>query len=396
MKVPSWIGMLMMLNLAGLAGLAVWLYPRPGSEFAANRTAQELVARQPHALASADLNFNWRQVESTDYRDYVRNLRSIGCPEETIRDIVAADVAKLFRQRKNAIINPEPWKYWQPVEPEGSRMRRARQEDLQKLESERSELLVALLGPMAMENSITKEADGGPERLDFLPSEKRAEVLRVEAWFKEQRRAIYSEADEYRTEPDLKRLKELRGRHEDELAHLLPDGMLFEYQLRNDDAAERLRRGLVGFALTEAEFREIFRLQKAHEGAYSLVDSSDANAAALENADQQETDARIKTYLGENRYRELRRGNDARFRDLYLLTQQFDLPTETAATLYDRHLEMQKEITRIQRDPTLPPDRRDDAVRNYQEQMSALIQQSLGQEAYARFQGRGIETFLGN
>src|SRR6185295_13015383 len=40
--------------------------------------------------------FEWRQLESEDYRTYINRLRSIGCPEETIRDIVIADLEKLM------------------------------------------------------------------------------------------------------------------------------------------------------------------------------------------------------------------------------------------------------------------------------------------------------------
>src|SRR5579859_5399631 len=36
--------------------------------------------------------FRWAQLESTDYRQYLANLPRIGCPEQTIRDIITADV----------------------------------------------------------------------------------------------------------------------------------------------------------------------------------------------------------------------------------------------------------------------------------------------------------------
>src|SRR3569623_2104048 len=35
---------------------------------------------------------SWSHVESPDYATYIANLRSIGCPEQTIRDIIIADV----------------------------------------------------------------------------------------------------------------------------------------------------------------------------------------------------------------------------------------------------------------------------------------------------------------
>ena len=37
-------------------------------------------------------SFSWAQLESPDYRTYVKNLRAIHCPEATVRAIVAADV----------------------------------------------------------------------------------------------------------------------------------------------------------------------------------------------------------------------------------------------------------------------------------------------------------------
>jgi hypothetical protein len=41
--------------------------------------------------------FRWGQLESTnDYRVYVANLRAIGCPEPTIRDIVSGDAERGF------------------------------------------------------------------------------------------------------------------------------------------------------------------------------------------------------------------------------------------------------------------------------------------------------------
>jgi hypothetical protein len=41
-------------------------------------------------------SFTWRQIESSDYRAYIANIRSIGCPEQTIRDIIVADVHGLY------------------------------------------------------------------------------------------------------------------------------------------------------------------------------------------------------------------------------------------------------------------------------------------------------------
>jgi len=47
-------------------------------------------------------SFHWRQIESTNYETYITNLRRIGCPEQTIRDIIAADLHAIYA-RKEAI-----------------------------------------------------------------------------------------------------------------------------------------------------------------------------------------------------------------------------------------------------------------------------------------------------
>ena len=38
---------------------------------------------------------DWRQLESSDYRQYIANLRAVGCPEKTIRDIIVAEVGEM-------------------------------------------------------------------------------------------------------------------------------------------------------------------------------------------------------------------------------------------------------------------------------------------------------------
>jgi hypothetical protein len=56
-----------------------------------------LIATTP---ARESKSFNWSEIESTDYRTYIANLRGIGCPEQTIRDIITADVNSMFAERR--------------------------------------------------------------------------------------------------------------------------------------------------------------------------------------------------------------------------------------------------------------------------------------------------------
>ena len=54
-------------------------------------TAEPMVISKP---------FRWSELESTDYRTYLANLRNIGCPEQTIRDILTADIDSVFAQKR--------------------------------------------------------------------------------------------------------------------------------------------------------------------------------------------------------------------------------------------------------------------------------------------------------
>lgn len=60
-----------------------------------NPSAQTETAPSPTPV-SASPHFRWSQLESTNYLTYIANLRNIGCPEQTLRDIITADVDSAF------------------------------------------------------------------------------------------------------------------------------------------------------------------------------------------------------------------------------------------------------------------------------------------------------------
>ena len=42
-------------------------------------------------------NFTWQMIESTNHTIFVRSLRTIGCPEQTVRDIITSEVGRCTR-----------------------------------------------------------------------------------------------------------------------------------------------------------------------------------------------------------------------------------------------------------------------------------------------------------
>ncbi len=69
--------------------------PSPQTPAAGQPERETLAPRRPERITPAQ-SFRWSQIESPDYHAYISNLRGIGCPEQTIRDIVTADVDEAF------------------------------------------------------------------------------------------------------------------------------------------------------------------------------------------------------------------------------------------------------------------------------------------------------------
>ena len=86
-------------------------------------------------------DFRWSTIESADYRNYVANLRHIGCPEQTIRDLLLADIdAAQFAVRKQ-----ELEQHVFNSEPNDSTTRRVATAELKQLRSQETALVASLM-----------------------------------------------------------------------------------------------------------------------------------------------------------------------------------------------------------------------------------------------------------
>src|SRR5437868_4188222 len=77
------------------------------------RVPQRTVAARETAVPRNGA-FNWANLESADFKQYMANLRAIGCPEETIRDLIVAEVNKLMAPKFAALAAEANRMYWKP------------------------------------------------------------------------------------------------------------------------------------------------------------------------------------------------------------------------------------------------------------------------------------------
>jgi hypothetical protein len=334
--------------------------------------------------------FNWQQVESDDYKTFIANLRSIGCPEETIRDIVIADVNKLFAARERALSGADDWKYWQANNRLPAKISNEREAQLVALHEQKRAVIRTLLG-IELDDETAEHDANKISHLDFLSAQKQAQILAIQNRFNEAQQRIYADAERHGV--DWKQLKAAFDQRESELAQVLSGDELREYQLRKDETADNLRRNLVGFEPTETEFQSLFQLLKAHQDKFSYADPADASLPEQKAKDAAVVDEQIKSLLGDTRYAEYKRASDSQYQELYGLTQQFDLPTDTAAAIFDRHQRMQKELSQYS---TLSPDQQQQRVTLLQGEMDSMLREKLGDKAYMLLRERGIEHWLGN
>ena len=90
------------LNLALAAGM-VWSWCREPEARAATAPMQApRPAPAPQKAASTFSKkqpFHWKELESPDFATFIQNLRGIGCPEPTIRDIVSGELTDIYEQK---------------------------------------------------------------------------------------------------------------------------------------------------------------------------------------------------------------------------------------------------------------------------------------------------------
>jgi hypothetical protein len=73
--------------------------PKPNATPAIDRTKVRKTARPPETPFAA--------VYSADNKQFVANLRAIGCPEDTIKDILTAEINRRYAPQENAL-RPKP------------------------------------------------------------------------------------------------------------------------------------------------------------------------------------------------------------------------------------------------------------------------------------------------
>ena len=332
--------------------------------------------------------FTWQQVESDDYPTYIKNLRDIGCPEQTIRDIIIADVNSLYSQRRATEIVTADQQWWR-LEPDAAVVQVATQQ-IRALEQQRVELLESLLGTNWESGDLVNLprptrpgiALDGPV-LGTLPNEAKQAVESISVRSTDRMNAYVEAQRRAGKEPDPAELAKLRNQTRADLATVLSPLQLEEFLLRYSQNAIELRgqlRDLKYFNVTQEEFRTLFRATDAFDlQINSLAAATDATSVATRRTLEQQRANAIKTALGEQRYELFKALQDPAYRDAIAAAQKAGTP-EAAGSIYEINLAAQQEQTRLRGQTNLTAEQLDVELKRAELEQAKAFAQALGQE----------------
>jgi LysM repeat protein len=320
--------------------------------------------------------FNWDQVESPDYPVYIARLREIGCPEETIHDIVIADVNKLFAAKRLNEVPTADQEWWRSTA--DTNLTAAAAAKSAQLDQERRALLTTLLGANweAGVSAHTTLSLTGPILGDLSPETKQA-VRDAVAKSQERTRAYLADLAASGKSPDPAAMARLESQMRADLSKILSGAQLEEFLLRYSATADNLRKQLHGYDVTPDEFRAIFRLQDPIVQQLALGSGPNDSAAEQAAQTKQLQDA-IKDVLGPDRWQTFQLSQDPAYQDALAVGSQYDAPPDVVQALYRLNLAGKQMRDQINNDPNLTPDQKADELNALAAQEQADGDQLLG------------------
>lgn len=346
--------------------------------------------------------FDWAQLESADYHDYLANLRAIGCPEPTVGDIIIADVNDLFTLRVKALVDEVSGRFWELIlRPDDfEKMVEEKHAQLRALENERDELFAEVFGesdPRSAENLLRSAADRRAEweRIgDFLSEEKCARFVFAKEALERDWTDFLRIPGPTGEQQQAKR-KELEAALDQTLRAAFTADEYNEVRLRQSPVAS-LRYRLVGLALDEEMVRAVANLQFENMEAQAAFSPKDADFKSRAAQLQQQSKAQTRELIGPDGYAAFQRATDGCYELIYRVTQRLELPDTAAAQTYDIRRQAEEAAHGVQADNSLAAEARQAQLQAIGAETRKSLSAALGTKglaAYENLDGGWMQQF---
>lgn len=323
-------------------------------------SAPELGLQRPGATS-----FRWSEIEAPDLRQFAANLRAIGCPPQTIRDILISRLNREYAPRIRSIWKQEPSPYWKPIvqrNPSAEQLKAITQLYAEK-ESAFKELTGASVGPQQLVDMVHLQEGKMDAAMAYLPADRReaARKALLESGVEERVGSVGPHSDGREIFPD--QMKALEG--------VLTAQELDEYRLRNSPRASWLRSDIAYFDCTVDEFR-------------LLLDQIDAALAGKPDhlgVDRETALAQAREVFGDLRAIEYERVSDHGYRNTRGQADYARLPLDLADQAGQIAYEARLAVERAARDATLPLEQRRATIEAIESDAEQRLRSALGANA---------------
>lgn len=329
----------------------------------------------------------WSTLDTADLRVLITRLRAAGFPALVIRAIINARVDAGIQPRFDELFGNDASKPFWKADGFGvflfSDPKKA--EAYFQLYRDRSRQLRELLG----DDIGVYAADPTAEqrrRFGNLSPEKIDRVQRINDDYDEMMSQLRAATAGVMLPEDRRKLELLEQEKKADLAAVLTPQEAEDYQMRQHWLTSQLSGTMTLMNATEAEFREIFRLQKNYQDNLNTLRPSEAFVAGGYGSDQPsplmlELHQQLKAALGEMRYAEYARASENEFQQLVRIAQRENVPLETATRVFALRAGVAQESNRIYDDAALSLEQKRTALQSLAQRTRTQILSALGPAA---------------
>ena len=307
--------------------------PTPESPTSDNSTGEKTNGSQEVPAAHAP--FEWSQLHTDQWFTYRDDLRAIGCPDPTIRDILQPLVHQAFIDKRRTLTAPWIPRFWELVVPPKSTWVRLNQ-SLEALDGEDRRTLDQLMGGLAEEEGNSSLAGRlGDETASLLASLTPEHRLQVQEILAQQMDTQISISQQKNLSPEeqAKSMEDLEASTKQKIDEILSPEEAEQYHLRTSNYASL--REIDSVDLTEEEIAQIIRLREQN-GRSARADDESAALAEI---------------LGPERAKELQLAEDPNFQRLYEMTSGSENGAEKAKALFALQAQLEEMAQTIHAEP---------------------------------------------
>lgn len=336
----------------------------------------------------------WKQLDSADLPTLIARLRHAGFSPQFIRAIVTARVNEQFADRFKAISGEQKTVEFWKVSQGRYGVEVAKMGKMASLYRERAKLLKELLGSDEGSDQIRSEHEA--RRYGYLSSEKAEQIQLIQQDYRELKQLLQNEMRVFSLPSDREKLAYLEAEQAKDLATLLTPEELNEYSIRTSMTSFNVRTQLDGLDISEAQFRQVYALQKAFDDQFGATRVSSASATPERSAAQAALVAQVKEILGEDAGTTYGLMAETSYRSAVALAARLNLPKETALQSEQVRRQYQSAVEKVKKDSQLSPTQRIKALNSLGEQakndIARLYGGPGGLEAYRKNGGYWIMT----